>query len=139
MMADDDTAIPLWAAAKQSGFTVSTLRAEAERGRLVIYKIGRGHYTTINHIREMVRLCRVEPRGRDCTSTPERTNGLSETERISSARAALNQSVVALKQGLPRISGRNTPTLPVATDLGYSLGLRIRTPAPYPSGEERGL
>jgi hypothetical protein len=35
-------------------------------------------------------------------------NGLSETERVSSAQAALSQTVTALKQGLPRISGKNT-------------------------------
>jgi hypothetical protein len=104
----DDDAIPLKAAARVSGFTVSTLRAEAERGRLVIYKVGRAHYTTVNHIREMVKSCRVERKGRDSISIHGDKNGSSEMDRASSARAALNQSVTALKQGLPRISGRNT-------------------------------
>ena len=106
-MSDDD-AITLKDAARQFGFTVSTLRAEAGRRRLIIYKVGRTHYTTANHIREMVRQCRVEQKGHDFTSTPERGNGLSETARHSSAQAALNQTVTALKQGLPRISARST-------------------------------
>jgi hypothetical protein len=105
---DDDSAIPLRTAAKLSGFTVSTLRAEAVRGRLVIYRIGRRDYTSIANIRQMVKLCRVQPKGRDCISSQETANGLSETERTSSAQAALNQSVIALKQSLPRISGKNT-------------------------------
>lgn len=41
----DEHPITLNAAAKEFGFTVPTLRAEADRGRLAVYKIGRRLYT----------------------------------------------------------------------------------------------
>ena len=37
--------------------TVSALRAEAERGRLTIFRLGRRDYTTVAAMREMVRKC----------------------------------------------------------------------------------
>jgi hypothetical protein len=68
--------------------TAATLRAEAERGRLTIFKIGKRHYTTRGHVREMIKACRVEPKALGATSIESR-GGPSEAERISSARAAL--------------------------------------------------
>lgn len=53
-------------------------------------------------------ICRESERRRDFGSTGGADSGLSETERASSALVALNQSVVALRKGLPNISGRNT-------------------------------
>lgn len=38
---------------------VATLRAEAKRGRLTVFKIGRGYFTTLRNVREMVEMCRV--------------------------------------------------------------------------------
>lgn len=91
-----------------SRFTVSTLRAEAGRGRLDIFRIGKRDYTTVAAMREMVRKCQDAARRRACTSIPSASNGLSETDQISSAQAALNQTVTALKSGLPHILGRST-------------------------------
>ena len=45
---------------------------------------------------------------RDSISTLQEASGLSEMDNALSAQAALNQTVVALKQGLPRILGKNT-------------------------------
>lgn len=88
--------------------TVSTLRAEAGRGRLDIFRLGRRDYTTADAMREMIRRCRAADRRRVSTSTPDEGNGLSETARASSAQAALRATVTALKGGLPRISHRST-------------------------------
>jgi hypothetical protein len=99
----DDEAITLKDAAERFGFTVSTLRAEAGRGKLTIYKIGRRFYTTPADIRNMVVQCRVEQKGRDLTSIRSAGSGLSETDRISAARAALEETLLQLKR-----SSRNT-------------------------------
>src|SRR5262249_46376823 len=88
--------------------TVSTLRAEAARGRLTIFRIGRRDYTTAEAMQEMVRLCQESARHRVSISTQNANSGQSETERASSALASLNATVIALKKGWPRISGRNT-------------------------------
>jgi hypothetical protein len=98
-MTDDDpitltAATKLWPEAK---LTVSTLRAEANRGRLDIFRIGRRQYTTLQAMRDMVERCRVESSRRDYTSIRSAANGSSETERVSSARDALLQTLRAQK------------------------------------------
>lgn len=92
----------------RSKFTVSTLRAEASRGRLDIFRIGRRDYTTPAAIRAMVQKCQDAARLRASISTQDESSGSSETDRASSAQAALNLTVVALKRGLPHTSARNT-------------------------------
>src|ERR1035437_9266921 len=87
-MTDNDT-ITLKDAASHFGFTVYTLRAEAERGHLTTYKIGKRLYTTPADIREMVSKCRVDQKVRDFTLTQGEKLMLFETEPASSARAAL--------------------------------------------------
>lgn len=77
----------------------ATLRAEAARGRLALRRIGRQDFVTLRDVREMVALCRVgEPRP-GCTSIKHATHGSSETVRNSSARAALETTLLALKHG----------------------------------------
>ncbi len=93
MLTDDEQTLTLKAAAERFGFPVATLRAEAGRGRLVIYKIGRTHYTTPNDIKAMVQKCRVENHPRACTSTKCEDNGLFATAHISSARDALRSTL----------------------------------------------
>ena len=110
MTADDDPiplseAVSLWPTAK---LTLSTLRAEAARGHLDIFRMGKRDYTTPKSMREMVRKCQDENRRRVSTSTHDAANGSSETAQASSAQAALKQTVTALKAGLPRISGKST-------------------------------
>jgi hypothetical protein len=109
-MTDDDP-IPLRKACglfPEAKLTLSTLRAEAQRGRLDIFRMGKRDYTTPKSMREMVRKCQEESRRRGSTSTHNASNGSSETVRAMSAQAALKQTVMALKQGLPRISAKNT-------------------------------
>ena len=107
MTRDDDT-ITLKDAAQHFGYTVSTLRTEADRGRLTIYKIGKKYYTTPNDIREMVKQCRVEKKVRDFTLTRSGSSGLSETDRALSARARAQETVLRLKSSSPNISGTST-------------------------------
>ena len=113
MTATDAESVPerpitLAEAAQLYRLTISTLRAEASRGRLDIFRLGRRDYTTIQAMQDMVRKCQDAARLRASTSIQDASNGSSETARISSARAALNQSVRALKIGLPHISGKST-------------------------------
>jgi hypothetical protein len=100
-IADDDP-IPLAEACElfpKAKLTVSTLRAEAERERLEIFGIGRRDYTTLRSMREMVRRCREDdPRRRRRRRRSTEVNG-SSTERLTSAQAALSQTVKALKRG----------------------------------------
>lgn len=96
MVSDHDT-ITLHDAADHFGFTVSTLRAEADRGRLTIYKIGKRLYTTPADIREMVQKCRVELRGRDFTLIRSASSGSSATERTESALARARETALRLK------------------------------------------
>ena len=96
-MTDDEKPIKLKEAAKRFGFTVSTLRAEASRGRLTTYMIGGCLYTTPADIRGMVEKCRVEPKAHGVILIRNESNGSSATERASSALAAANETVLRLK------------------------------------------
>lgn len=109
---DDDT-ITLRDAASHFGFSVWTLRSEAGRGRLAIYKIGKRYYTTPADVKEMVRLCRVDQKAPDSISIRAAANGSSETERVSSALAAAKETALKLKN-----SSRST--------LGQSIALPRR-------------
>ena len=111
-MTDDDKWMTLKEAAKDSGFTVSTLRAEHDRGRLTIYRVGRRHYTTRANIRGMVEQCRVEPRVRDSISIRKEANGSSVTERFFSAQAAAKETVRRLKN-----SSRNISAISISQNL----------------------
>jgi hypothetical protein len=104
----DDRPLTLQEAADLYRLKISTLRAEASRGRLDVFRIGRRDYTTLEALKTMVRKCQEDALRRASTSTRDADNGLSETDRASSAQAALSMSVQALRSGLPSISGRNT-------------------------------
>jgi helix-turn-helix protein len=103
----EDDAITLKEAAQRFGFTVSTLRAEANRGRLSIYRIGKRFYTKPADIREMVEKCRVDQKGRDFILIRNESSGSSETDRASSALAAANETVQRLKNISRSTSARN--------------------------------
>jgi hypothetical protein len=69
-------------------FTVSALRAEADRNRLDIFRLGRRDYTTLRSMREMVQKA---PRRKSA-----RKNEPPATQSAS-ALAAANQTVRMLK------------------------------------------
>ena len=50
----------------RGGMSVSGLRREAKRGRLIIERVAGKDFTTLNHIERMRELCRVEQVHRDC-------------------------------------------------------------------------
>ena len=114
-MAGSDEPIPLKVACAlypQAKLTVSTLRAEAARGRLDIFRLGRLDYTTERSMQELIRKCQDVARRHASTSTQNDRPGSSATEQASSAQAALNVTVLGLKRGLRNISGKNTVRRP---------------------------
>lgn len=106
MIQDSDT-ITLHDAAQHFGFTVWTLRAEADRGRLTIYKIGKKYYTTPGDVKEMIQRCRVDQKGRDFTLIRSASNSPSETERVSSALDAANETALRLKNSSKNTLGKS--------------------------------
>src|SRR5215472_85164 len=101
-----DTPLRLYRAVEiafpQGGMTVSGLRREAEKGRLIIEEIAGKHFTTLRAIDEMREKCRVQQKvsgsGSNPTSAigPENSSiapvGSLGTERVRSARAALERT-----------------------------------------------
>ena len=81
----------------RGAITPSTLRAEAARGRLALKRIGRQDFTTLRDVRAMVDECRVEKPRRGSISTRREKRGLSVTARDSSAQAALEKTLRALR------------------------------------------
>ena len=84
----EDRPLTLAEAAQLYHLKVSTLRAESARGRLDVFRIGRRDYTTLDSLKAMVRKCHDEDPRRAFTSTQNESNGLSETERLKSARTS---------------------------------------------------
>jgi hypothetical protein len=68
-MTQDNDTITLKDAAGHFGYTVSTLRAEAGRGRLVIYKIGKRLYTTPADIKKLQISYRAIPMPLECLAS----------------------------------------------------------------------
>jgi hypothetical protein len=89
-MTDNDP-ITLAQAAERFNIGIGSLRSEAERGRLTIYRIGGRIRTTAVDIRAMMDLCRVEPKAPASIVTRRAANTSSETARVSldSAQQAL--------------------------------------------------
>ena len=100
MTRDGDT-ITLKDAAAHFGFTVWTLRAEADRGRLTIYKIGKRYYTTPGDIRQMVEACRVEQKAPASIAIRRAANTSSEMASVS--LDSVQQALLKLRN-----SSRNT-------------------------------
>jgi hypothetical protein len=105
---DDSRPIPLKQMAERYGKTVSTLKAEADRGNLVIFKYGREWCTTEADMLESFRKCRENRKVRGFTSIRSVESGLSETDRISAAQASLKRSLNGLKSSSRTTSAQNT-------------------------------
>lgn len=78
-------------------YKVSTLRAAASRGELVIFPLGRRLHTTPADMADWVKRCRERSHRLASISTGPEDNGSSGTEAISSARAAASNVVEMLK------------------------------------------
>lgn len=87
---------------------VATLRAEADRGRLDLSKIGKRYYTTLRSARELYEKCRVNRRAQGSISTQNEMPGLSEMALFSNARAALRATLSAPASCSGDISPANT-------------------------------
>jgi hypothetical protein len=83
------------------GMSVSGLRREARRGRLVIETIANKQFVTLRAIERMRGLCRDDQRGQENgsdrptkakTASSGNRHGLSETERASAALPALQKT-----------------------------------------------
>jgi hypothetical protein len=117
-----DTPLPLEEALKiafpRGGMTVSGLRREAARGRLVIEKIANRHFTTLRHIEEMRERCRDIPkeyasglnqkREMQRVGSQGERHGSFETERRKSALDALREIAKGLSKPLRNTSAENT-------------------------------
>lgn len=97
--------------------TVSGLRREAARGRLIIERVAGKDYTTLGAIEEMRELCRVrvkEPTSgcarsaAELESSSERRRGSSSTKVSISPRDALRLKLQKQKPALRPISPANT-------------------------------
>lgn len=99
-MTDEDRPITLNEACAifRGSLTPATLRAEHERGRLAIFKIGRRYYTTKNDVELMVSKCRESQQAHGSISTRSVERGPSEMVEKRSARAALQATILALKK-----------------------------------------
>lgn len=98
-MTDEDAPLTLKEACElvfRNTVRPATLRAEAGRNRLTIFRIGKRDFTTLRNVREMI--CRAEQKAPASTWTESADSGLSETARISSARAAARITIEGLKR-----------------------------------------
>lgn len=88
----------------RGNISVSALRAEARRGNLTTFKIGKNVYTTQAHIEEMMERCRVQPNQPASTTENQMTDGSFETEDETSGPDALDLIVDGLKKNSPLTS-----------------------------------
>ena len=84
---------------------VSTLRAEAVRGNLMISKIGRSYWTTLARLKEMDAKCRVEVPVRASGSIRKEEPGLSLTAEGAAARDSLLTKLNELRK--PSVNTRH--------------------------------
>lgn len=121
-MTDRDKPLRLAAAAAEAfpdgSMTVSGLRREIARGRLVIERVAGKDYTTLAEIDRMRELCRLTAKvrisgsGRSESTTLASSGGPSgsfETATAEKALAALDTTLQALKARSKSISPRSTP------------------------------
>jgi len=89
----------------RGNITIASLRVEARRGNLEVFRVGRRDFTTLNAIRDMRKKCRGDHKAPASISIPDATSGLSETDRVSYALGALEQTTKMLKSA----SGNTSP------------------------------
>lgn len=119
---DSETPLRLAEAAKiafpDGGMTVSGLRREFRRGRLVIERVAGKDFVTLAAIEEMRRLCRLNQKVHTsgsalATSAVTEANanqsGSSATETSDAALAALDTILDALKKPSPATSQKSAP------------------------------
>jgi hypothetical protein len=105
----DDMPITLAQAAEMFNVGVGSLQAEAERGRLTIYRIGGRVRTTVNDMRAMLESCRVEPKAHDFTSISR------EVRRANTSSATADASCASAQQAMLKLRNSSRNTSPAST------------------------
>lgn len=117
---EPDTLVRLDVAARlafpDGSISLSSLRREAARGRLTIWRVANKDMTTLAEIRSMIERCRVLPCPPDYGSDrPPETGprpGSSSTADVRSAQAAARLRVTRLKGSSSNTSGPSTMRRP---------------------------
>jgi hypothetical protein len=91
-----DARLRLADAASLSGLTLSGLRNEARRGRLVVWRVAGKDYTSLAEIDRMFEKCRLIQKEPAPRSGPR---GSSETGNIKKALAAARETAKKLRNG----------------------------------------
>jgi hypothetical protein len=99
------------------GMTVSGLRKERDKGHLVIERIAGKDFTTLRDLEQMRKQCREVPKAQgsglsqrsvaQTEKSPGKPRGSLETDRVKSARAALELTARGLNVRSPDTSLRN--------------------------------
>ena len=128
--------------------TASGLRREGRRGHLVIERIAGKDFTTLHHIEDMRLKCRDQQKAQGSGSNPKSVTptasssatqpGSSATERVRSARAALEQDragaeralaeYIASKYQVPRERNRHPAEILVLDVLNIYLADKAQKP-----------
>ena len=104
-----DARIRLADAAAHYDLTVASLRREAKRGRLAIWRVAGKDWTSLAEIERMFDRCRVEPKELDsgCDQLDP------DTARYGSSKTAdTSAALAAARLRLERLSGNSGNTLP---------------------------
>ena len=107
----DDELIPLAEAARiffSGRLTKSSLRTEAAKGRLEIFRIANKDFVTRDGIRRMVERCRVKESPPVSTSGPTPEPGSSRMDQSVSAQDALTARLNARSKPCAPMSPKNT-------------------------------
>src|SRR4051794_453728 len=115
--------------------TVSGLRRERDRRRLVTERIAGKEFTTLRHIERMRELCRAQPKDQDYGSNPKSETskenlsgtklGPLETERKRSALAALELTARGLSKPSKSTLPKNTQSRATARVILLNLVLDV--------------
>lgn len=101
----------------EGGMTVSGLRRERDRGRLITEIVAGKEFTTLRFIEAMRKLCRAQQREQGSTSRDTsiaRPSGSSGMAPIERARAAAQRTMRELRQNFGTTSKQSTaPLVPV--------------------------
>jgi hypothetical protein len=114
-----DTPIRLAEAAGKRGLTVSSLRTEARRGRLTVWRVAGKDWTSLAEIDRMFEKCRVPPKepiyglgqlaAMDSAGSSETPAGLSKTEDARLARLGAGDRMEAEKRLAADIAEKYQP------------------------------
>jgi hypothetical protein len=95
--------------------TVSGLRAEARRGRLIIERIAGKDYTTLANILAMRQLCQLEPKVHGCISEAAGQTGFRPGSSWTVTVDDTKKAQAAARAIVRELSEPSKPTSPTST------------------------